>query len=147
MTYVPRNTFLSQLKLPAGTPITSDTRQFSGFPLSFVTGTCPKLFSDETGLEFCPALCINTCPELNPVLLKAKAEQLAQAQNSLEAVETANDISEEAAGKLNEEVEVTGVLTFAIPDKATLDNIAAVHDRIETEFSSLLGFSLVVSVR
>jgi hypothetical protein len=147
MTYVPRNTFLSQLKLPAGTPISLDPRQFSGSVPNFITGTCPKLYSDETGLEFCPALCVNSCPELNPVLKKAQAEQLSQAQNQLSAADTALNVTADAVEALNEHVEVTGLFTFSIPDSATLADIEEVRSRISTELPDSLELNFTITVR
>ena len=146
MISVPRNTYISQLKVPVGSNLISDPRQFTGETFSYVPGTCPKGYSVEAGVEYCLALCVNSCPQLHPDALKGSSEQLAQAQNSLEAASDAVDLTAEGADVLNTPITVTGVRTFAIPDGALPSDIAAVGARIGLELAGSVNFNLSISV-
>jgi hypothetical protein len=147
MTYVSKNTFVKQLLLPSGAPITSDPRQFSGQLIKAnLANACPQPFTSNTGLAYCPALCINTCPELNPnvqqmiqqqvttyILLKSYVYlALANAQNSL--------------NQQTKSITVTGPVTFSIPAGTNASVVTSVISSITTQFPVTVSSQYILTI-
>ena len=146
MTYVPANTFVNSVVLPSGAPITSDPYEFSGQSLQFVSAQCPVPFGSGTGASNCPALCINTCPELNPSTTLMKQQQLAADQLLLPYVAAAINASQTALGLQSDLVNVSGSVSFGIPSGTTSGVLSQVTKLMQQQLPLIAPFTTTLTV-
>ena len=146
MTYVPHNTFLSQISLPAGAPITSDPFEFSGYAINFVSGSCPVPFGSATGLQYCQDICVNSCPELNPDAVAGVKQMIAQDSTLIGYVDSAVSVFNTTRLASTALVNVTGSHSFAIPVNTVTSDVNTVLQNIQTQLPLMTPFPLKASV-
>ena len=73
MVDIANNVFVNNMSLTNGA--TFNPFEFTGSMYNTNPSMCPDLYSDAVGLQYCQALCINTCPLLDPNLGSVNSTQ------------------------------------------------------------------------
>ena len=147
MSYVPKNTFVYALSLPPGAPITSDPFEFSGSSVhSNLNRSCPQPFSSNVGSGFCSAVCINSCPELNPDATSLEIQELRQNQTILSFVGPAIQATNAALGLQTAVKSVKGTTSFPIPPGTSSSVVSMVISNIVSQLPLTTAYPLTISV-
>ena len=146
MVMAPRNTFFSSASWPAGTPVPSDPYQFSGEALRIADSACPEPFGSHSGSTFCPATCVNTCPDLNPSPVAAAVEKLAATTTLVNYLAPAITNADAAVAQAMAPVTINGAVSFPMPEGMTLAAAKAVMTLIQTNLPLGLGYSISFKV-
>ena len=144
MVDTPKNAYVAQASYTSGASLPNDVSQFVGGPLSVVPSNCQDLFSSATGLQYCAALCINTCPELDPTLGSVNATMRQINATNLYLASLANAINS-AQSDLSVQTQleyVSGATTFVAPAGTTAASIAAAVNYIKTGIVPAFGNSM-----
>ena len=146
MVNIPSNVFVSSLIFPAGPSIISDQYQFSGANVSLQAGACPQPFGSMTGIEFCQAWCVNTCPELNPNPRVATETSIADLK--LTSGYTADALAAANAALANQSIPVviTGGVSFAVSSDVPQNVIASVISLIQATLPTTSSFPISFTV-
>ena len=146
MVSVPTNTFLANLVLPAGSPITSDPYQFSGAAFNFQAGSCPQPFGNLTDITYCSAWCVNSCPDLNPSLTVGTQTSIEQLQTTSSYVSTALSAANAALASQTAPVNVTGAVSFPLTGSESTALVNSIIAAIPATLSGAVTYPVSFSV-
>lgn len=147
MVSVPANTFVSQLELPVSAiPITQDGSQFAGETIHVGSNVCPSLFTSGSGPQYCAALCVNSCPQLNPNMTAAALQEINQDQNMISNFQLGLNASASSGSESTKLVNVTGEVSFPIDIGTTSDVIASTITNIVSLIPQSASYLLNVKV-
>jgi hypothetical protein len=100
---------------------------------------CPKPFGIDSGIEFCQALCHNTCEDLNPDRKAGLAKQLIDLKEDQGFLDQQMDVVNGQLSALVAPVEATGTVTFVTGIDTYEDAINMVANRIMNELNDYWG--------
>jgi hypothetical protein len=143
MVNVPTNTFVGGLTLPPGSPVTLDPYQFAGAQISLQTSLCPQPFGNQTGLQYCPASCVNSCPNLNPSQASGTLDSIDQLQTIIDYLNPALQAANQQLTTQTTPVSVQGSVSFSYPSYMQTAALQAVIQAIEA-LSLSNGFSVAL---
>ena len=148
MTYTEMNTFINLLTVPSdNSDFMSDPYQHIGWALNaMASGSCPELYSPNTGSQYCTSLCMNTCPELNPSYVAGLRQMISQNQTLINLITSALGKANSVQNAKSSLIYVTGTVAFPIPSNATQMAVQNVTGRIMTDLSRHYPSSLNATV-
>jgi hypothetical protein len=122
------------LDSPEGT--LADNRQVSGLPIRTDVQNCPQPYNPLVkGSEFCSAICVNTCPELNPDEKAGAGTTIDQNNVELEFLTDALSNAYNSTADLLDTVVVAGIVDFIAPFNTIGEVVDFVWTRVETELA------------
>ena len=127
--------------------VLSDNRQVSGLAIRTDLANCPQPYSPlVTGSEFCRAVCVNSCPELNPDPKDGAGTTIDQ--NTVELGYLTNALSNayNDTAELLDFAVIGGLVDFLAPFNTPTDVINYVWGRLENQLPEHVDFEVSLTV-
>ncbi len=145
MVSVPANTYVASTIPASNNAMYADPYQFTGASFNFQAGTCPQPYGNATDITFCSALCINSCPNLNPDPRAASQTIINQLQAQVSFIGPALDAASAALALQTAPVTVTGAVSFPT-GSAPVSVIQATASLMQSSLPANFPYPLTLSV-
>ena len=147
MVDVESDVFVVSASYASGATLPPFGSQFTGSALNFASSNCPDLFLNAFGTQYCPALCINTCPQLNPNLGSVSATQQQINATNIIINSLNNAISAAGSALLDQTtpVHITGLVTFIPPVGTTQSSLDSASAFITSTLVQGFGYGMNAS--
>ena len=147
MVDVENDVFVVAASYASGAALPPYGSQFTGSVLNYASSNCPDLFLNAFGAQYCPALCLNTCPQLNPNLgsVAATQQQINATNIVINSLNKAISAAGSALSDQTAPVHISGLATFIPPAGTTQSSLDSASTFIATTLVQGFGYSMNAS--